>query len=139
MSLLPRENFSGFESLFDNFFPSRVQSEKNPFSPKVDIHEKDKHYEILADLPGVKKEDINVSLQHGVLSIEATMNDENTEEKDGKVIRRERHSGSFMRSFNVGNTIHQEDINASFENGVLKIVAPKVEEAASNHKKIDIR
>jgi HSP20 family protein len=139
MNLLPREHLSGFESLFDNFFPSVLQSDKNLFSPKVDIHEKENHYEILADLPGVKKEDINVSLQNGILSIEASMINEDTEEKEGKVIRRERHSGSFMRSFNVGNTIHQEDINASFENGVLTLVAPKVGETSYDHKKIEIR
>lgn len=139
MNLLPREHFSGFESLFDDFFPSRLQSDKNLFSPKVDIHEKEDHYEILTDLPGVKKEDINILLQNGILSIEASMNKEDTEEKEGKVIRRERHSGSFMRSFNVGNTVHQEDINASFKNGVLTLVAPKVREAVSDHKKIEIR
>lgn len=139
MNLLPREHLSGFESLFDNFFPSRLQSDKNLFIPKVDIHDKDDHYEILADLPGVKKEDINVSLQNGVLSIEASMNKESTEEKEGKVIRRERHSGSFMRSFNVGSNVHQEDINANFENGVLTLVAPKMKETSSDHKKIEIR
>ncbi len=139
MSLLPREHLSGFESLFDNFFPSRLPLERNFFSPKVDIHEKDECYEILADLPGVKKEDINVSLQNGILTIEAKMNKEETEEKEGKVIRKERHSGSFMRSFTIGNSVHQEDINASFENGVLKLIAPRIKESTSSNKKIEIR
>lgn len=139
MSLLPREHLSGFESLFDNFFPSKLMSDNSFFSPKVDIHEKEKCYEILADLPGVKKEDINVSLQNGILTIEASMSNEETEEKEGKVIRKERHSGSFMRSFNVGNAVHQEDINASFENGLLTLVAPRVQGTSSDHKKIEIR
>jgi len=139
MNLLPRDHFSGFELLFDNFFPSRLQSDKNFFIPKVDIHEKEDSYEILADLPGVKKEDINVSLQNGVLSIEASMNREDTEEKEGKVIRKERHSGSFMRSFNIGSNVQQEDINANFENGVLTLIAPKLGETSSDHKKIEIR
>lgn len=138
MSLLPREHLSGFESLFDNFFPSRLTSENGLFSPKVDIHEKEKSYEILADLPGVKKEDIHVTLQHGVLTIEASMNNEQTEEKEGKVIRKERHSGSFMRSFNVGDKVRQEDIKASFENGVLTLVAPRVKDMSPDRRKIEI-
>ena len=64
--------------------------------------------------------------------------EQQTEEKEGKVIRKERHSGSFMRSFNVGDKVRQEDIKASFENGVLTLVAPRVKDMSPDRRKIEI-
>lgn len=136
MSLVPRDNWQNFNSLFNSFFP--VTKEDEFFSPKVDIHEKEKAFEIIADLPGVDKDNIHVSLENGNLSIEATVASENVEEKEGKVIRKERHSGSYIRNFTVGKNVHESDVQASFNNGVLTLVIPKVEPEQQERRKIEI-
>ena len=142
MSLIPRDGFFELDKVFDNFFaPSRYYVE-NPqkafFSPHVDIVEKDEWFEIRADLPGVKKDDIQVRLEKGVLSIEATHNEEDQEERDGRVIRRERRTGKFFRSFNLGTQVNDADISADFIDGVLTIRAPKMSATVPEAKRIDI-
>ena len=96
------------------------------FDKVYEIVEKDGNYEMSMELPGVKKEDIQMELKDGYLKVTAT-HDSNTEDKDekGRVVRKERVSGSYSRSFYVGEGIHQEDVKASFDNGELKIVVPK--------------
>jgi len=139
MSLIPR-NFSDLDSLFDNFFaPTAWKSEQNQFfAPKVDIKDNKDHYLISAELPGVKKEDIHISLQQGVLTLEAEVKQEDKEEKDGKIIRQERRYGRIQRSFTVGNTVHESDISASFTDGILSIKAPKKAEPEQQSRKIQI-
>ena len=96
------------------------------FVPTVNTREAEFAYHIDVDLPGVKKEDIQMELKDGYLKVTAT-HGSNTEDKDekGRVVRKERVSGSYSRSFYVGEGIHQEDVKASFDNGELKIVVPK--------------
>ena len=145
MSLIPRSSLLNsslldFDNFFDSFFAPSTRSEGSNgfFAPRIDLKESDTHYQVSAELPGVKKEDIHITLDNGVLSLEAEVKDESSEEKDGKVIRQERRYGKFMRSFNVGSGVKEEDIEASFEDGVLKLSAPKVqsEEAPSRRIKI---
>ena len=106
---------------------------------RVDIHEDDAGYEIVADIPGVKKEDISISLQNDVLTISASKETE-SEEKKGKVIRRERSSGTYSRSFSVSHGVKQNDIKANFEDSVLSLVIPKLtpEEEEPDVRKINI-
>lgn len=139
MSLIPR-NFHDLDSLFDSFFaPTAWKSEQNQFfAPKVDIKDNKDHYLINAELPGVKKEDIHISLQQGVLTLEAEVKQEDKEEKDGKIIRQERRYGRIQRSFTVGNTVHESDISASFTDGILSIKAPKKAEPEQQNRKIQI-
>ena len=108
--------------LFDDFFTGNTTSDVM----KTDIVEKDGNYEMSMELPGVNKEDIQMELKDGYLKVSAT-HGSNTEDKDekGRVVRKERVSGSYSRSFYVGEGIHQEDVKASFDNGELKIVVPK--------------
>ena len=93
---------------------------------KTDVREHDDNYELVVDLPGFKKEEINLTLDDGYLSIAATKG-LNKEEKDkeGKLIRQERYSGSMQRSFYVGENLSEDKIKAKFENGVLKLNIPK--------------
>jgi len=126
--MIPRDTFLDMDKVFDNFFtPSRFGTveDKAFFSPHVDIVDKKDHYEIKADLPGVKKEDLKVNLESGVLTIEASHKEEKSEEKDGKVIRKERRTGRFLRSFSLGENVQDKDIKADFKDGVLTIMAPK--------------
>ncbi len=92
---------------------------------KTDVHEHDDHYDVAIDLPGFKKEDIHLDLTGGYLTVSAAKGMEKEEEKKGKVIRRERYSGSMQRSFYVGENLTEEDIKAKYENGVLTLCVPK--------------
>ncbi|MFZ6044069.1 Hsp20/alpha crystallin family protein, partial [Vibrio natriegens] len=93
----------------------------------INLIEKEDGFEITADLPGVKKDDINVQLANGSLMIEATSKRNEEQEKNGKVIRQERYEGKFMRSFYLGQNVKEDDVHASFTDGVLTIQVPKVE------------
>ena len=143
MTLIPRGSFFDIDRFVDDFWApsSRVQDNTGNtfFAPHVDIVERDNHYEITAEMPGMKKEDIHITLENGVLRLEAETSQEDKEEKDGKVIRQERRTGKYMRSFDLGNNIHEEDINASFEDGVLTLTAPKVAEQVPQQRRIDIQ
>ena len=98
---------------------------------KTDITENEKEYILEAELPGFKKEDINIDIDNNYLTISAERKYENTEkDKKGRLIRQERYSGSMSRSFYVGEDITQDEIKAKFENGVLKIDIPKKEPKA---------
>jgi len=126
MSLIPRSNLFDIDRFFGDSWPQQYESRGGSFfAPRVDIKEANNHYEITAELPGVAKEDIHVHVKDGVLTLEAETSKEDKEEKDGKVIRQERRYGKYMRSFNLGTDIQEEDIKASFKDGVLKLEAPK--------------
>ena len=90
---------------------------------KTDVHEHEDHFEVDIDLPGFSKEEINLELSNGYLTVAATK--EHEEEKQGKAIRKERYSGSMQRSFYVGDLVTEEDIKAKYEDGVLKLEVPK--------------
>ena len=141
MSLIPRDSLFDLDNLFNHFWSPAVSKEMTAdfFSPRVDIKEKKGKYEITADLPGVSNEDLSVTLDNGVLTIEASTEEEKTEEEDGKVIRKERRSGKFMRSFNLGSDVKESDIKAKFKNGVLKLTVPTSEKRAAEPKRIDVK
>ena len=93
---------------------------------KTDVRETDNSYELDIDLPGFKKDEISVQLDNGYLSISASKGlDKDEEKKDGKYIRRERYAGAMNRTFYVGSQLTQQDIQAKFEDGILKISVPK--------------
>ena len=106
---------------------------------KTDIIDKGKEYVLEAELPGFKKEDISVDVKDGYLTISATRNEEKDEKNEkGEYIRRERRYGSFSRSFDISQ-IDQAGISAGFENGVLKLVLPKINSHEKEIKKIEIK
>ena len=92
---------------------------------KTDVREHEEGYEIDIDLPGFKKEEINLELQNGYLTVSAAKGVDKTEEKKGKLIRQERFAGAMQRSFYVGDGLTEEDIKAAFNNGVLSLTVPK--------------
>ena len=133
--LVPRI-FGG--SLFDDFGDFPFRGFTNPGSTgsimKTDVKDTGEEYELTIDMPGIKKEDIKAELKDGYLTVSAE-SDHSSEDKDseGRYIRRERHYGSCSRSFYVGEAVTQEEIKASFENGILKLNVPKKEE----HKQLE--
>ena len=138
MMLVPRRNNY---DLFDDFFNDEFFSKKEKNLMKTDIREEDDKYIIDMDLPGFKKENIDVSLNNGYLLIEAKEDSEKKEEKEGKYLRQERYIGSCSRSFYIGDDIEENDIHAEFKNGTLKIEVPKKEEQeeSTETKKIEIK
>ena len=130
------------DSFFDTFWPgTRLLSnaEHDMAAPRVDIVEKDANYLVTADLPGVDKNDIELSLDQGVLTIEASVNKEDKEEKDGQLIRSERYSGRYLRRLDLGSNASADGIEASFDNGALKITIPKVEIKEPEKIKIEVK
>ena len=103
---------------------------------KTDVHEEDNGYEVDIDLPGFKKDEIQLSLDNGYLCVGATKaRDNDKKNRKGKIIRQERYMGSMQRSFYVGDAVKEEDIKAKFEDGVLKLSIPKKEAEKVPEKK----
>jgi len=98
------------------------------WTPTVDISETDGEYQIKAEIPDVKKEDVKVTLEDGVLTIQGERKQEK-EEKGKKYHRIERSYGSFVRSFSLPDVIDEEKVKAEFKDGVLSLHLPKSEKA----------
>ena len=102
---------------------------------KTDVRETEDTYELDIDLPGFKKDEINVELKDGCLSVSAAKGlDKEEKNEDGKYIRRERYAGSMSRSFYVGEHVKEEDIHPKYENGILTFHLPKEEKKAVEQK-----
>ena len=121
------------ESLLDDFFdyPEKSFSFRTSNANglmKTDIKENENAFEVSIALPGVKKDDIEIELKDEYLTVSATSNMKKDEEdKKSNYIRRERYYGSCSRSFYVGDAVTENDIKASYEDGVLTLDIPKVE------------
>ena len=95
---------------------------------KTDVTEHEDRYEIDIDLPGFKKDELQLSLQNGYLIVTASKGlDKDEKSAEGKLIRQERYAGAMQRSYFVGKELTEEDIKAKFENGVLNLCIPKKE------------
>ena len=93
---------------------------------KTDVRETEDSYELDVDLPGFKKDEVNVELKNGYLTIQAATGlDKDETDKKGKYIRQERYAGACSRSFYVGEGLEPKDIRAKFENGILQLSIPK--------------
>lgn len=128
MSNLTRFNSLFDDTFFNDLFRPRVLGGSDDKVPAIDVHDGEGSYLIKVDLPGIVKEDIKISLDHGVLSISAESMKEDTEEKGGKLIRQERHYGKFVRQLSVGSDVDPVGIKAAFDNGVLSLTLPKMKE-----------
>ena len=139
MMLMPRNN--NFD-LFDNFFDDDLffNTKKNNLM-KTDIKEKKDKYIIDMDLPGYDKDNIDLSLEDGYLKINAKVEKEDNSSEEEKYVRRERFIGECSRSFYVGDDIVEEDIDAEFKNGILKVTIPKKEQIENKKevKQIEIK
>ena len=94
---------------------------------KTDVKETDNSYELEVDLPGFKKDEVKLQLSDGYLTISAEKGLDKDEKKHGRLIRQERYEGAMQRSFYVGDGLTEDDVKASFANGVLKISLRKAE------------
>ena len=106
--------------------------------PAVDVTETDKAYEIVAELPGMDQNNIEVKLANGMVTIKGEKQDDK-EEKKKDYYMRERSFGSFQRTFPVPDGVDTDKIDASFKKGVLTITLPKSAEAQKSEKKITVK
>ena len=138
--------FQEFENLLDRYNKaggSSLSKQMNndlsfaDWAPSVDIEEEDDKYLIKADLPGVDKKDIEVKLENGVLSIRGEKHTETETGKGTKRHRTERFHGTFARSFTLPDAVKADQVDASYKDGVLKLLIPKAEEVKP--RAIDIK
>jgi len=120
---------------FDDDVLSRLTGD-SLYPVAIDVIEEKEQYTLKADLPGISKEDIKVSVENGVLTIEGERKAE-TEQKDNQVHRVERRYGRFVRSLNIGTDVDVARIKANYKDGVLELVVPKAEEVKP--KAVDIQ
>ena len=123
-----------FDEFFDDDFPMiPMRSIRNSLYGKnaknlmkTDVRETDNTYELDIDLPGFKKDEVQLDLKDGYLTISAAKGlDKDQEDKKGKYIRQERYAGACSRSFFVGEEIEPRDVSAKFEDGILRVSLPK--------------
>lgn len=141
MKLIPRDKLLDFDEIVEQFFNTGQnvgESRSGFFTPRVDIHERKDHYEISAEMPGIRKEDLDVTLENGVLTVEAEVNQTAPQDEDSRVLRQERRYGKFSRSFNLGEDIDENDIDATFKDGVLTLTVPKHEPKKPVSRRIQI-
>jgi len=127
----PRKGLADFEP-FERFMSAF------PATPAVDFIEKDKEYELTAELPGLDEKNVEVKLSNGMLSISGEKKEEKEEKKEGYYFS-ERRYGSFKRAFRVPEGVDADKIEASFDKGVLTVRLPKSPEAQKAQRTIDIK
>lgn len=130
--------FGELDDFFRGFFvrPVTYEGEK-PMQIKVDVKESDDAYTVHADIPGVKKEDIHVTVEGNMVSISAETKSEKEEKQGEKVIRSERYVGKVSRSFSLGSDIDEAKAQAKYTDGVLELTLPK--KAGVGSKKLSVQ
>lgn len=138
LNLARIDPFGDFDDLFKGFFMRPVLFEGKPqMQIKMDLMEDDNAYTVHADIPGVKKEDIHVSIEGNQVSISAETKTEKEEKKGEKVLRSERYFGKVARSFTLAHDVDEAKAQAKYNDGVLELTLPK--KAASSAKKLAIQ
>lgn len=134
----PLEDFPTGLRLFEDTV-SRLLSEPaaRPWSPAVDIFEKENELVLKADLPGIEMKDIDIQIENGTLSLRGVRKYEHTA-KDGGFHRVERGYGSFARYFALPETVDTEKVRADYKDGVLSVILPKKEVAKPRQVKIEV-
>ena len=137
-------NFGG-RSLFDEFvrdvspgyFVKPLHGDALPSQIRVDIKENEKAYSVQAEIPGVSKEDIHVSLDGGVVTLSAEIRQQDSQASNDQVLRSERYYGAVSRSFQLPQEIDIGNAKARYDNGVLMLSLPKKAQASSSRLAIE--
>ena len=121
-----------FDEMFDDMMRPMHSMEKALYGKharaimKTDVRETDNSYEVDIDLPGFKKDEVNVQLEDGYLTVSAAKGlDKDEKAPEGKYIRQERYTGACSRSFYVGTDLQPKDVSAKFTDGILELTFPK--------------
>ena len=137
---LRSDYFDNFGDVFNGFFrmPLTHRSVRKARIPAVDVAETDTAYQVKAELPGIRKEDLDVTVDDGVLTIKAEHNDNQEQTENGQLIRQERSYGKFVRSLRLGATVDEETITAEYRDGVLHITLPKAKEVQPRKVEVSV-
>ena len=131
----------GFPNLYrdlDQLFHASTGEERpQTMTPAVDVREEEEHFLLQADLPGVAKEEIEVKVEENTLILSGSRELDSEEERDGYHYR-ERRSGTFSRSFNLGDNVSPEGIEATYRDGVLTVTLPKKPEAKPRQIPVEV-
>ncbi len=139
MTTLVKNNYRTIDNLFDELFNvPQVFKRENGWNVPVNVHENKDGFHLELIAPGLKKEDIKLNLEKGLLTIGYEKKTE-SESNDYKTNRREYSVTNFKRSFRVDDTVNTEAIEAKYEDGVLKVYLPKKEEVKVLPKEINIQ
>lgn len=123
------------DQLFDSFFSSRDEGTSAVWAPQMDMIETDDSYRIHMDVPGLSKENLEINFEDNRLSVRGTRTEEKRE-KGSNFVRAERAFGDFYRSFALPKSINEDEIEASYDNGVLTINVPKTEKSTTRQIEI---
>jgi HSP20 family protein len=132
-SLLPGSD--RLDSFFDNWNLPALFDEDNKWMPAFDIAEKEEEYLITAELPGMDMKDIDITFTEGLLTVKGEKKQEK-EDKNKDYHRIERCYGSFQRTFRVPEKVETNKIEASYKDGILKLILPKAEESRAKRIKV---
>ncbi|MGE5339357.1 MAG: Hsp20/alpha crystallin family protein [Gemmatimonadota bacterium] len=125
-----------FPEYFRNFFrPMRWEAEPG-LDIRLEVKETDKAYKVRAELPGVKKEDIDISIDGNLVTIRGEVKREK-EEKDERTVRSERYYGAVSRSFSLNTDVDEKAAGAKYSDGVLELTLPKKEGTRAKHVKVE--
>ena len=129
------------EKSFDKIFNEFTNNVEFPFKrfPRVDVINDDKSIRLIAELPGVKKEDVKILLENGFLTVSGEKKNEFEANEENNVFRNERLFGKFERKFELPEDINPEEIKAKFENGLLKISIAKLIPAKPKERIIEVK
>ena len=132
--------FDNFGDVFNGFFrpPLPHRSVRKARIPAVDVAETDTAYQVKAELPGIRKEDLDVTVDDGVLTIKAEHNDNQEQTENGQLIRQERSYEKFARSLRLGANVDEETITAEYRDGVLHITLPKAKEVQPRKVEVSV-
>lgn len=144
MTLIKFEPIRELETLHDRIqryfddFPNFGFNLNDNFYPRIDISEDKENINVIAEIPGVNKNEIKITLQDNILTIEGEKKKE-TEQKEKNFFRSERMYGSFKRCFTLPDLVDSDKVDAKFENGMLNIQLKKIEQKRRNEKVIELK
>jgi len=144
MTLIKFEPFKELETLHDRIqryfddYPNFGFNLSENFYPRIDISEDKENINVIAEIPGVKKDEIKITLQDNILTIEGEKKKE-TEQKEKNFFRSERMYGSFKRCFTLPDLVDSNKVDAKFENGMLNIQLKKIEHKVKSEKVIELK
>lgn len=128
-----------FDGLFENFLRPMGMIEESMnegLTPRLDVVEHDNDFVLQAEMPGIKKDDIEITLENGVLTISGECKSEKETSEGERVVRQERRYGKYVRSLRLGKEIDEKNVKANYKDGILELTLPKSEEVKP--KKINV-
>ena len=130
--------FSDVDNIVSGFFraPMTPSLDTSVRLPAIDICETDSAYLVKTDLPGMRNQDLDITIDDGVLTINAEHAEETDEKEKGRLIRRERSYGKFSRSLRIGKDVDDKNVTAKYQEGILSLTLPKKEKARPHPVKV---